>query len=99
MGSIVSDEIRYYKGKHKVRVLTESRGNWIVEALEAFEDNVDGENIKVKKGERRIVAPNLLLLKEALPPPVKEHEYELKMEKKLKRFVNKEEKEHKDKTV
>ncbi|HVP16048.1 MAG TPA: hypothetical protein VMT42_01615 [candidate division Zixibacteria bacterium] len=95
----MSNEIRYYKGKHKVRVLTESRGNWIVEALEAFEDIVDGEKIKVKKGERRIVAPNLLLLKEALPPPVKEHEYELKMEKKLKRFVEEEEKEDKDKTV
>lgn len=96
---IMSDEIRYYKGKHKVKVLTESRGNWIVEALEAFEDIVDGEKIKVRKGERRIMAPNLLLLREALPPPVKEHEYELKMEKKLKRFVDEEEKEDKDKTV
>jgi len=88
----MSDEIRYYKGKHKVKVLTESRGNWIVEALEAFEDIVDGEKIKVKKGERRIVAPNLLLLREALPPPVKEHGYELKMEKKLKRLVDEKEK-------
>ena len=95
----MSKEIRYYKGKHKVRVLTESRGNWIVEAVEPFEDVVDGERIKVKKGERRIVAPNLLLLKEALPPPVKEHEYELKMEKKLKRLVQEEEKGDKDKTV
>jgi hypothetical protein len=88
----MSGEIRYYKGKHKVKVLTESRGNWIVEALEPFEDTVQGENIKVKTGERRIVAPNLLFLKEGLPPPVKEHVYELKMEKKLKRFVAKEEK-------
>ncbi|MGD0160635.1 MAG: hypothetical protein ABSB89_10115 [Candidatus Bathyarchaeia archaeon] len=89
----MTDEIRYYKGRHKVRVLTESRGNWIVEALEAFEDTVEGEKVKVKEGERRIVAPNLLLLKEALPLPVKEHEYELKMEKKVKRLINKEEKE------
>ena len=88
----MSGEIRYYKGKYKVKVLTESRGNWIVEALEPFEDTVQGENIKVKTGERRIVAPNLLYLKEGLPPPVKEHVYELKMEKKLKRFVAKEEK-------
>jgi len=95
----MSDKIRYYKGKHRVRVLTESRGNWIVEALEPFEDIVDGEKIEVKKGERRIVAPNLLLLREGLPPPVKEHEYELKMEKKLKRLVDEEEKEDKDKTV
>ncbi|MGA2310009.1 MAG: hypothetical protein ABSG57_10740 [Candidatus Bathyarchaeia archaeon] len=92
----MSDEVRYYKGKHKVRVLTESRGNWIVEALEAFEDVVDGEKIKVKKRERRIVAPNLLFQREALPPPVKEHVYELKMEKKLKRLVDKEDK---DKTA
>jgi hypothetical protein len=95
----MSDKVRYYKGKHKVRVLTESRGNWIVEALEAFEDLVDGEKIKVKKGERRIVAPNLLFQKEALSPPVKEHVYELKMEKKLKHLVDEEEKEDKDKTA
>jgi asparagine synthetase B (glutamine-hydrolysing) len=94
-GLIMSDEVRYYKGKHKVRVLTESRGNWIVETLEAFEDIVNGEKIKVKKGERRIVAPNLLFQREALPPPVKEHVYELKMEKKLKRLVKEEEDEDK----
>jgi hypothetical protein len=95
----MSSEIRYYKGKHKVRVLTESRGNWIVEALEPFEDVVNDEKIKVKKGERRIVAPNLLFQREALPPTVKEHVYELKMEKKLKRLVQKDEKEEKDKTA
>jgi len=95
----MSSEVRYYKGRHKVRVLTESRGNWIVEALEAFEDIVDGEKIKVKKGERRIVGPNLLFQREALPPPVKEHAYELKMEKRLKRLVDEEEKEDKEKTA
>jgi hypothetical protein len=46
----------------------------------------------VKIGERRIVAPNLLFTREGLAPPVKEHAYELKMEKKLKRIVEKEEK-------
>ena len=95
----MDDEVRYYKGKHKVKVLTESRGNWIVEALEAFADMVDGETVKVKKGERRIVAPNLLFQREALPPLVKEHVYELKMEKKLKRLVQEEEKEDEDKTT
>ncbi len=84
-------EIRYYKGKHKVRIMSESRGNWIVEALEGFDDMVNGEKVEVKKGERRIVAPNLLLEREALPPPVKEHVYELNMEKKVKRFVQEEE--------
>jgi hypothetical protein len=87
----VSREIRFYKGKHKVRVLTQSRGNWIVEALEAFDDIVNNEIVRVQAGERRIVAPNLLLKREALPVPVKEHVYELKMEKKLKRLVAKEE--------
>jgi hypothetical protein len=97
LGPNMIDEIRYYKGKHKVKVLTESRGNWIVEALEAFEDTVEGEKIRVKKGERRIVAPNLLFLREGLPPPVKEHEYELKMEKKLKHLVEEEERKDKGK--
>ena len=44
-------EIRYYKGKHKVKVLTESRGYWIVEALEPFEDSTYGRKVKVKAGE------------------------------------------------
>lgn len=95
----MSGEIRYYKGKHRVKILTVSRGNWIVEALETFEDNVEGESIKVKKGERRIVAPNLLFERKALPPPMKEHFYELKMEKKLKHMVQEEEKEESDKTA
>jgi len=80
-------DIRYYKGKHRVKVLTESRGNWIVEALEQFEDVVYGEKEEVKVGERRFVAPNLLFRRKGLPRPPKEHTYELKMEKRLKRFI------------
>ncbi len=83
----MSGEIRYYKGKHKVRVLMQSKGNWIVEALEPFEDEVQGKKVEVMAGERRIVGPNLLYVRKSLPPPVKEHAYELKMEKKLKRLV------------
>jgi hypothetical protein len=37
------NEVWYYKGLHKVKVVTESEGYWIVEALEEFEDDVDGE--------------------------------------------------------
>jgi hypothetical protein len=85
-------EVRYYKGKHKVKVVTESAGYWMVEALEEFEDIVDGEKVTVKVGERRIVPFNTLHKHEDLPPPVKEHVYELKMEKKLKRLVAEEEK-------
>jgi hypothetical protein len=88
----MSEDVRYYKGKYKVKVLTESKGSWIVEALESFEDDIQGTKTEVKAGERRIVAPNLLFKKEGLPPPMKEHAYELKMEKKLKKIVEKEEK-------
>jgi hypothetical protein len=88
----MSEEIRYYKGKFKVKILTKTRGNWIVEALEPFEDKVYGEQIKVKTEERRIVAPNLLFKRKGLPPLMKEHTYELKMEKKLKRFIAEQEK-------
>jgi hypothetical protein len=84
-------EVRYYKGKYKVKVLTKSRGNWIVEALEEFEDVVYGEKSTVKVGAQRIVAPNLLFKKRGLPPPPKEHTYELKMEKKLKHLIAEEE--------
>jgi hypothetical protein len=93
----MGEDIRFYKGKHKVKVLTESKGNWIVEALEPFEDVVNDEKVSVEVGERRIVTPNLLLKKRALSPPIKEHAYELKMEKKLKHLVEKEEKEDNEK--
>jgi hypothetical protein len=95
----MSDAVRFYKGKFRVRVLTKSRGYWIAEALEPFEDIVNGERVHVKAGERRIVASNLLFKRKSLPPPFKEHVYELKMEKKLKRFIVEEEKEEPNKTV
>jgi hypothetical protein len=88
----MSDEVRFYKGEFRVRVLTKSRGYWIVEDLEPFEDIVSGEKAHVKAGERRIVAPSLLFKRKSLPPPFKEHVYELKMEKKFKRFIAEEEK-------
>ena len=85
-------EMWYYKGAHKVKVVTESEGYWIVEALEAFEDDEDGEKVKVKVGEQRIVPVNTLHKQKYLAPPVEEHAYELQMEKKLKRLVAEEEK-------
>jgi hypothetical protein len=85
-------EVQYYKGVHKVKVLTESEGYWIVEALEEFEDDMDGEKVKVKVGEQRIVPSNTVHKRKYLPPPIKEHAYELQMEKKLKKLVDKEEK-------
>jgi len=83
--------VRYYKGRFKVAVLSESKGNYVVEALEGFEDDVYGKVEKVKVGERRIVAPNLLFKRKGFVPMVKEHEYELKMERKLKKLVEDEE--------
>jgi Leu/Phe-tRNA-protein transferase len=87
-------EIQYYKGVHKVKVLTESEGYWIVEAQEDFDDSVDGEKVTVKAGERRIVPVNSVHKQKTLPPMVKEHAYELEMEKKLKRMVAEDEHKH-----
>jgi hypothetical protein len=84
---IFMDPFYYYKGKYKVKVVTESEGYWIVEALEDFKDCLEGEKVPVKAGERRIVQPNELVKEDALPPMVPEHEYELELEKKVKRMV------------
>ncbi len=83
----LSEEIRYYRGLHKVKVVTQSQGYWTVEALENFEDCVDNQKTLVKVGEQRIVTPNLVYKEKTLPPIVKEHAYELEMEKKLKRMI------------
>ena len=80
-------EISYYKGRHKVKIVTESVGYLTVEALEDFEDVVDTEKTTVKAGERRIVPLNEVHRQRTLPPMVKEHAYELNMEKKLKKIV------------
>ena len=87
--SEVMSELRYYKGKHKVMVVTKSRGYWIVEAQESFEDNINGNIVSVKVGEKRIVAPNLLHKRIGYPIAPKEHAHELKMERKLKRRIEK----------
>ena len=84
----------FYKGVHKVKVVTESEGYWIVEALEEFEDTVGCEKVTVKVGEQRIVPVDTVHKRKYLAPPVKEHAYELKMEKKLKRLIAEEEKKH-----
>ena len=80
-------QIYFYKGLYKVKVVTESEGYWIVEALEDFKDCIEGEKVPVKAGERRIVQPNDLVKKDTLPPMVPEHSYELHLEKKVKRMV------------
>ena len=90
-------EVWYYKGIHKVKVATESEGYWIVEALEEFDDEVDGEKVTVKVGEQRIVPSDSVHKRKYFAPPIKEHTYELKMEKKLKRLIAGEEKEHGEK--
>jgi predicted ATP-grasp superfamily ATP-dependent carboligase len=88
-------EFGYYKGLHKVKVLTKSEGYWIVEALEDFEDEVDCKKVKV--GEQRIVPSENVYKRKYLPPPVKEHVYELQLEKKLKKLVSEEKKQGKEK--
>lgn len=86
-------EVYYYKGLYKVAVITESEGYWIVEALEEFKDCLDGEQIVVKVGERRIVQPGDLVRQDSLPPIVSEHEYELKLEEEVKHMVEEYDKE------
>ena len=88
----MSGEVRYYKGKFMVKVVTESAGYWIVEALEEFSDSLNGNEVLVKVGERRIVPSSTVYRHQSIPLPVREHVYELKMEKKLKQLVAKEEK-------
>jgi hypothetical protein len=85
---IFMNQTYYYKGLYKVKVVTESEGYYIVESLEDFEDNVDGEKATVKVGERRIVQPSELHKKKVLPPPIPEHVYERQLEKKVKRIVD-----------
>jgi hypothetical protein len=46
----------------------------------------------VKVGDKRIVAPNLLHKRKGYPAAPKEHAHELKMERKLKRRIEKEHK-------
>jgi len=84
---IILSELMFYKGLYQVKIVTQSEGYWIVEALEDFEDSVDGEKAKVKKGERRIVAPSELFKKKTLPPVVPEHVYERRLEQKIKHMV------------
>ncbi len=87
---VLMAKTQYYKGKYKVKIVNESVGYVTVEALEDFEDIVDGEKTTVKKGETRIV-PNVDVCKQkGLAPMVKEHAYELRMEQKLKRMVEEE---------
>ena len=84
-------EFYFYRGLYKVKVITESEGYRIVEAQEDFEDYLNGERINVKAGEQRIVPTCELYKKKTLSPPVPEHLYERRMEKKLKRLIDSEE--------
>ena len=90
--------IYFYKGLHKVKVLTESESYWIVEALEDFEDYLDEKKVTVKAGEQRIVQPSELYKKKVLTPPIAEHTYERNLEKKVKRMVEEYEQESKEKS-
>ena len=60
-------QVWYYKGVHKVKVVTKSEGYWIIEALEAFEDEDSGKNVTVEIGQRRIVPSNLVHKQKYLP--------------------------------
>ncbi len=91
----MAGKVYFYKGVNKVKVVTESEGYWIVEALEDFVDFVDDQQITVKAGERRMVPLESLTTEMVLLPPIKEHVYERKMEKKLQEMVAEEEEKEK----
>ena len=84
-------EIYFYRGLYKVKILTQSEGYRIVEAQEDFEDHLNGERVAVKAGEQRIVPACELYKKKTLSPPVPEHVYERRLEKKLKHLIDSEE--------
>jgi hypothetical protein len=86
----------YYKGLYRVKLLTKTEGFWIVQALEDFEDNLEGARVKVKAGEERIVQQCELHKRKVLAPPIPEHLYERQLETKVKRMV--EESEQKTRT-
>ncbi len=88
----MSQQVFFYKGLHKVKVVTESEGYWIVEAQEDFEDYADGERVNVKAGERRIVPLHTLYQEKTLSSPIPEHVYELQLEKKVQKMVAEHEK-------
>jgi len=90
------DQLRYYKGVHKVKIVTESIGYYIIEAQETFEDLINGKKVKVKQGEQRIVTPDTLYKEMTFLPPIQEHAYELKMEEKLKQLLTDKEKTNND---
>jgi hypothetical protein len=75
--------------------VAKSEGYWIAEAMEDFEDSVNGQKTFVKAGEQRILPPKLVSKRKVLHPPIREHAYELQMEKKVKRLIEKEEQQSK----
>ncbi len=77
----------FYRGLYKVKALTQTEGYWVVEALEDFDDYLNGEKVAVKTGEQRIVPTAELYSKKTLSPPIPEHTYERKLEKELKKML------------
>jgi hypothetical protein len=82
----------YYKGLYEVKLLTKTEGYWIVEAREDFDDYLNDKRVTVKTGEQRIVQPSELHKHKVLSPPIPEHVYERQLEKKVKRMVERYEK-------
>ena len=60
----MSEEIRWYKGRYKVKVILKSKGNWKVEALEAIplvpSTITFGLGKTIFEGETFVTVPRLL---------------------------------------
>ncbi len=64
-----------------------------MEAKEEFQDSdEEGKITSVKVGQQRIVPQDELFLERKMLPPLPEHEYELQMERRVKRMVENQEK-------
>ena len=83
----MSEEFLYYKGKHKVKVVTQAEGYWIIEAMEQFKDTLNGEEVIVQIGEKRIVPPNAVYKNKSLNLTDQKNTCKNKLEIKSRRKV------------
>jgi hypothetical protein len=83
----MSQNVYFYKGLYKVKVVTQSQDYWVVEAQEDFQDTVNCQKVTVKTGQTRIVEPKELHKRKPCLRQFQNTLYERKLEKKVKKMV------------
>lgn len=78
----MSENILYYRGEHKVKIVAQSEGYWIVEALEDFEESIGSQKTVIKAGEQRTLLPNLFFKRRNLQLTTKRHMKRLRQKEK-----------------